>query len=223
MAVKRSRKRRRRRAKAYAARIFLGFALAFVVMLLGFGVIKLVQRFQPGESAGGGDIIEVKKDGTVLGYIEEDFSKDYYDTDGLKSMIESEIAEYAKISGSQACVELQDFKVEDGMVNVLISYESAQDYRSYNNTMLYLGTVSELTGEGVSFSMPLQSADEGEGNLSEGDLSSIGGNQAVVFDEKVSVKVPGPILYHSANVSLTGKRTAVADGDSTESAVIIYK
>lgn len=224
MASKKSRRRRKRRARAYAVRVVFMLAIVLVVLFGGLGIMKLVQRFQPGEAAaGGGDTIEVKKDGTILGYIEEDFSKDYYDTDGLKSMIESEIAEYAKIAGSQSCVELQDFAAEDGMVNVLIAYESAQDYRSYNNTTLYVGTVSELAGEGVAFDVPLLSADEEEGSLPAGDVSSVGENHAVVFDENVSVKVPGTILYHSGNVSLTGKRTAVADQDSTESAVIIYK
>ena len=223
MAEKRSKKRRKRRVKAYASRSVFFIVISFVVLLLSIGAFRLVQNFQPADSAiDGGDSIEVKKDGTIYGYIEEDFSKDYYETDGLKSMIEAEIAEYAKISGSQTCVELKDFSVDNGMVNVLLVYESAQDYRSYNNTVLYTGMVSELIEQGVSFDRPLLSADA-EGNaLPSDNLSSVGASHAVVFNEKVSVKVPGKILYHSDNVSLTVKKTVVANGDSTESAVIIY-
>lgn len=224
MTAKRSRKQRRRRVKAYAARTVFVLAIVSVVLLCAFAVTKLVNRFgESSKQADSGDIIEIKKNGTVLGIIEEDFSKDYYDAEGLEAMVGQEIAEYQGISGSDTSVVLKDFHVENGMARVSIAYHSAEDYRSFNNTMLYHGKVSELAGSGISFDRNFLNADNKESGSAAGMASAAADCHAVVLDEKVTVRVPGKILYYSDNVSLTGKKTAVVNGDSTESAVIIYK
>lgn len=225
MAAKKSRKQRRRRAKAYAARTVFALAVVTVVLLLAFSVTKFAKGFLGGtsEQTGSGDTIEVRKNGSVLGIIEEDFAKDYYVEEGLKAMIEEEISEYQGVSGSKNAVELKNFRVADQVAEVTIAYGSAEDYRSFNNKLLYTGQVSALMEGGISFDRTLLNADRKSEGASLEDISSVADHHAVYLEENVSLKLPGKILYHSENVSLTGKKTAVVNVDSTESAIIIYQ
>lgn len=163
--------------------------------------------------------ISLKKDGSISSKIVEDFGESYYDESGLKSMIETSIAEY-KAENASAQVTLKSFKVSDGIANVLIEYGDDKAYAGYNSEDFFVGTIQGANMEGFDLNVTLNSvSDKNEKtSISKPELLGMGENHIVILEapdydetqepETIRVECFDEILYVGEGVTVVDKKSA---------------
>lgn len=168
--------------------------------------------------------IVVKKDGTVLGAIIEDFSDSKYVSEELQAMLEEEIAAYNAKAG-EGRVTLETYEVtEDKKVKIYLEYASFEDYAGFNEETFFVGTVSEAYEAGHEF-VDMENV-TGEGTaIGKADVLEKGSMKMVVFEEPVHVRVNGKITYVSSGVTADGKKEAAANKEEgmTETFYLMYE
>lgn len=165
------------------------------------------------------DTIMIGKDGTVSGVIIEAFDKDYYDEAELSRMINEEISAYNQ---DGQLITLEKLEVSDDRTYVQLHYETAEDYKGFNEAELFAGTVTDALQAGYEFAS-LASVKEGEAGLDAAAVADKGSMHVVIFEEPVSVRIPGQIAYVSKGVTLTGKKEAKAVGEGEGLFYVIYE
>ena len=73
----------------------------------------------------------INADGTVQSVIVECFDKDYYQTNELKSYIETTVQNYTKKAGNDSVV-LDSLNVNDKMATAQFSFKKMSDYATFN-------------------------------------------------------------------------------------------
>lgn len=91
----------------------VGKTFALVLCVLMLGLTACGSKAEENAEETQVSSISIKKDGSISSKIIEDFSQSYYDVDGLKSMIETSIAEY-KAQNSEAQVSLKNVRRRKG-------------------------------------------------------------------------------------------------------------
>lgn len=117
-------------------------------------------------------------------------------------------------------ISLISCSVETGTVRIRLRYVSWRDYAAYNQVPCFIGTVEQAQSEGYSFDAGFADRD-GENVSTEEVLQSPGERRVVILQESAAVEIPGTILYHTENVTVTGTRAAVvgeADASSGQDA-----
>ena len=173
-----------------------------------------VMLFASGCALGNGnvtqDTIIVNKKGTVSGIIVEAFDKDYYNGEELSQMIQEEITAY---DASSEKVKLNEFEItEENKAYADIYYATDEDYKAFNDTEFFCGTVSAAYEAGYTF-VDMQSVNSGESGLDAKSVLEKGSMNVVVFSEPVAVRVPGKIAYISEGVTLTDKKEVKTDSE----------
>lgn len=225
-----AKKRRRRKKKS---RIFIAYLLRTICVLvilaaaigLFLGGKLLVGKLLESNSSTevlSEDTIVVKSKGQILGSIVEAFDENTYSANELESMLDSEVSDYNSIAGSEEAVKVKSFNINDNVAQIDIAYESAADYRSFNGTALYVGTVDEIAGKGVLFDKELIDA-AGGANIPAGSTAKIVDMKAVAISESAVVKVPGKLLYYSSNVEPIDKKSVRVSQNEEGMAFILYK
>ncbi|MBR6328557.1 MAG: hypothetical protein IKR68_02795 [Lachnospiraceae bacterium] len=151
-----------------------------------------------------GDSFAVDSKGRITQTIEEPFDENSYSADELKELIETKISEYPQPD----CVKLESLKAGEGSIKVVLSYESAGDFRSFNDQSIFIGSPDELKKQGITFD----------------PSSNIKGDRIMVFatSEPGDIKLPGNIVDSFGSVSVTGKRT-VKFGKGDGISYVVYK
>lgn len=168
--------------------------------------------------------IVVKKDGTILGAIIEDFSDSKYVSEELKAMLEEEIAAYNAKAG-EGKVALETYEVtEDKKVKVYLEYASFEDYAGFNEETFFVGTVSEAYEAGYEF-VDMENVTEEGTPIGKADVLEKGSMKMVIFEEPVHVRVNGKITYVSSGVVAEGKKEAVVNQEEgmTETFYLMYE
>ncbi len=162
--------------------------------------------------------VTVKKDGSVINVIFEDFSEGYYNIDELKNMAEDEVNAYNAQNG-ESKAELTSLEREDSNIKMVMKFASASDYTSFNSEQLMFGTVSELKLSGVNVDTNL--VDTNGVPVSSEDIAGILDDQHVLVTEnKGLVALPYKVKYTSKGVSLTD--SSVADLSQTAEGELTY-
>lgn len=165
------------------------------------------------------DTVVVNKKGTVSGIIVEAFDKDYYNGEELEQMIHDEITAYN--DGGEA-IELKKFEItEEGNAFVNMTYQSAADYKSFNEKELFTGTVLDAYNAGYEF-VDMQSVEEGGAGIQADEVLEKGSMHIVIFEEPVEVRVSGAITYVSEGVSIIDKKSAKAETSQEEESQKIF-
>ncbi len=168
--------------------------------------------------------ISIKKDGTILSKIVEAFTEqNYYEVDGLKTMIESSIAEY-QTENAAAQVKLKSCKAKGDNVNVEMEFGDYQTYAGFNDESFFAGTVQAANKAGFDLNMTLKGAQAENTTISKQDLLGMGDNHIVIMEpsaeaeeitQTVRVECFDDILYVGDGVTVTGKKSAdvtISDG-----------
>lgn len=82
------------------------------------------------------------KDGSVQSAIVEDFDKDYYSKDELKSFISGKISEYNALQEGEV-VKLEKLAEDSNVVTAKMSYSSVADYEKFNDVEFEVLSASE--------------------------------------------------------------------------------
>lgn len=163
----------------------------------------------------------IDKKGAVTQVIVEDFSQPYYNQEELKSQIEQKAAQYNQSCGNQEGAVLDELDVsEQGQIKVRMKFAGSQDYTSFNEKLLFVGTVSDAYSAGYSF--PDMTAVSDGGRLAASEVLEKGGMHIAVLEESQQLKLPGKIAYYSEGVSLIDDKTAINLNEG-QTAFVIYE
>ncbi len=173
------------------------------------------------EVAEQGNSVQVSKDGSIIGVLVSVLDQSYYNSEELKSMIETEISETNTAIGTTK-VELEDYQCDSaGNVKVKIKYADSDAYLAFNGGSFYCGdavTAKEAYGLYGVF------LDVKDGKITTEDAVVSEDAKVVVLSENMNVIVPGKIVAITDNVEMIGKKSASVNLKNEEDlAYIVYK
>ncbi len=168
-----------------------------------------------------GDSVQIIKDGSIIGTLVDVLDQSYYDSDELKTMIETEISETNTTLGTDAVI-LDDYECDDaGNVKVKVKYADSDAYTAFNGGTFYCGdavTAKDTYGLNGNF------LDVQDGKITTDDAVVSEDAKIVVLSENLNVIVPGKIVAITDNVEIIGKKSASVNIKSEEElAYIVYK
>lgn len=158
--------------------------------------------------------IEVKKNGSVVHTIVEDFSEDYYDLGALEATIQSACDSYNATAG-EGSVTVGEALETEGVLTVAMTYKDSSAYAGFNRQAMFAGTVKDAYNAGYDLNVTLLSAqNEGE-SIGKEQLLGMGEKHIVIIRDALNVKVWDKILYYSEDVVQTqdAKTVTVTDGN----------
>lgn len=214
-----SQRRRKKEREARRRMIVLAAAAAAIAV----GVVLAVWAVLSGTSATDftSSTAEFFRDGSIRITSIESFDQDYYDEDELKETITDALNEYGK------GVSRDSLNVSDGAATLVLTYDSAEDYVSFNDTDLFIGTVSEAEEAGYDFQsiMSAVSQEDTSKILNQATLDQLPDNEVIILCEKVDVVTYKSILYATSNLGVTDETHASAIDDISEDtpAIIILQ
>ena len=147
-----------------------------------------------GASADSSSLVLNKK-GVITQTIVEEWDQEQYDKKELQEQIETEIKAYDQK------IELNSIRTKETKVTVKMTYQDLASYAEYNQVILFQGTVAQCQAAGYLLEGEFKTAD-GEAVdrtqvLNAGDACTV-----LVFQEPLSVKLPGRILYCSNSLEI---------------------
>lgn len=175
--------------------------------------------------------IEVGREGELTLYQVEPFNQNYYRMEELTQAYQAEVAsfnlEHRELRGEsgQEPMSLGEVAMSsDGSGNVVaaITFCSGEAYETYMSQYgmsreLFFGTVAEAQAAGYELEGAL--VDAGNGTPVTGEaLAKNQKRNILIFEDTVTVRCPGRILYRSPNVALTES----GDADGSQDAGLKY-
>ena len=161
------------------------------------------------------DTLSLSKDGTATYTIISDFSEDYYDLEELKVMAQEEVTAYG--SG----VQITEAVVEEGVLNFQYAFDPLSHYAGFMETTCYQGAVEQAIKAGYKSDTHLASAKDGSTILMNDER--IQRHQLFVWNEAVTVRCSGNVLYYSGNLKPNGKTDVVPKEGSSGPYYVVYK
>lgn len=183
--------------------------LAAVLLLGGCG-----QKFEPTEST-----LFVTSKGVVKSAIIESFDQDYYDFEELSTEVKGRVSEYCLTSEGEP-ITLVSMEEGNQEVTLFMDYETAEDYRAFNDVLLFDGTYAEAKAAGY-VPTELQSPEGEEVSVDSKELDHL---KVIVTEESVGIQTTGKIKYISDNVTYIDKKLARAlEAGAAHPAFVLYK
>ena len=159
--------------------------------------------------------VQIYKDGSVTETVIDKLDKDYYDSEELKALVSEAISDYNASAGPDRVAEdIEKTVIEDGRVTLVMNYASPQDYAGFNQVSFFSGSMLNAQLEGYLFYNEFHKVTDGvcqEKTISNEEPLTVKEAQVVVSDMSHIVRVPGKILYVSANADTLDEYTAVPD------------
>ena len=166
----------------------------------------------------------IEKKGTIVSVDVEKLDRDYYDANELEKHIAQHLEEYTNEHGDT--VEQVSFDVEEEMARLKMKYDSCEAYTGFNGIELYVGTIVQARAEGYDFDAEFYSVEDAEKKEQAGqeEIFSKDDNKVAIIRANVNVRVPGKILYVSAqDTELEGKDTvSITGAGANEEAAYTY-
>lgn len=163
--------------------------------------------------------VYVKKDGTVMQALIEDFGESYYDSKELEELINENVSAY---NGDTDKVKVEKYNVNDNVAKLITSFSSASDYAKFNNVEFFAGTISDAKSEEYDFNQEF-TAIEDKNTVGAETIKSLTQYKVVIFEENVQIKTDSKILYLSDNATLVGEKTAKLTDDADGLGYIVYE
>lgn len=193
-------------------------------ILLVFSIFLLVgcKKEEPeGFSLSAGDVqvntLLIGKDGSVQSSLVEEFDKDYYDKDELKSFIDTEIEKYTKVHG-EGSVLVHSLEQKENVVSVVFDYHTMEDYERFNHVEAKYYTMEQaIEADVIPESMMIVDKD---GEISKTEVEKKEKYKVIVVNEELDIVVNGTIQYYE-NAAVLNKTTVQSTGDGTS--VIVFK
>ena len=166
--------------------------------------------------------VEAVENGRIIGYIVEDFDKDYYDITELGDMVRAEIAVYNEKNaelvteaGRAPIIVDKVAMTEDGSAKavVTLNFQNAAIYEDYMGTELFYGTVAEAVTAGYQLEGKLTSVKKGEAMTAE-QITKNGEKHILIVEDNIWIRTSEKVQYLSENTSLT--KEGFVDGNGSE-------
>ncbi len=147
--------------------------------------------------------LTLNKKGGLTQIIVEEWDQELYDKKELETQIQEDIQSY------DGAIELNSIRTSSSAVTVKMTYQDTDTYMAYNNVTLFQGSISQCQAAGYLLAGDFQDA-SGE-TVDRTDVLSAGDSCSVlVFQEPVTVTVPGKILYCSSSLEILSKKQVKA-------------
>lgn len=157
--------------------------------------------------------LEITADGHLISYIVEDFDKDYYDINELKTMVDGEIAKYneSKVSlvseaGQMPITVDKVVMAEDGSQKavVALNFANVDVYTDYMGMEAFYGTVAQAAEKGYVLDGMLKAVKNDESLIGEA-LKKSQDKMILIIKDAVTVRAYDKIEYLSRNASITAE------------------
>lgn len=165
-----------------------------------------------------GNMLTVRKDGTVVESITGGFDRAYYGEEDLKEFVMEEIAAYNRTKEADS-IQVDKLSVKENIATIQLTYKTSDDYQSFTAYTFFCGTIAEAYHAGYNLNVTLQSTGE-EPSIDRKEILEMSDNHIVIVNAALDIKLPDRILYVSDNVSVKGGKQAAVE--SKELAYIIY-
>ena len=188
--------------------------LFFLTLIMTVCLTGCSETFEPTEST-----IFVASEGNVKSAIMESFDKDYYDFDELFEDVEKAVKSY-NLDVNEERIKVESLTQGNDEVTLIMEYQDADCYSSFNEVLLFTGTYAEAIAAGY---IPQELYDaQGQGVAAEEE--SLKELNVVVTEESVCLQTSGKIKYVSDNVTILDKKQAKAmEAGKTHPAFVLYK
>ena len=152
----------------------------------------------------GRSFIEIKKDGSVVSTMIEDFAESYYDVTELQDMTENEVNAFIVANGEGAA-KFESVENNDGKVKMVIRFGNADNYADFNSETLIYQTVTDAI---VTGRLDVNNLLDADGNPADSEkVSSLVNEHVVVVSGKNLISLPYKIKYVSPGVKVMDKYT----------------
>lgn len=172
--------------------------------------------------------LSVTSKGQVTAWLIEDFDKDYYDLEELRSMVDKEVAEFNKNHTSQEgkdAVTVQSLtESADGSqkVTLVLQFRDTAAYKNYTGTDLFYGTVTEAREAGYDLDVQLISTKDGT-TIEQTEIQEKANNHILIVQEKVLIYGPGKPLYISPGAAANEDGSVEVSEGAEDNIYIIMK
>ena len=221
---KRNQKLRNRKQKEQAVKLAVVLAAAVIVAGLLLAVRAVTRALGPEDYAE--STAEFCRNGSIRITSVESFAEDYYDANELKKTVRDAVDAYNAENGSRSVVQ-NSLQVKDQMAKLVLTYKSAEDYRSFNDTDLFVGTVKDAEDSGYDFESIMSAVSHADSSriLNQATLDQLLENEVIILSEQVNVVTPRGILYATPNLGVTDETHAspVDVISKDEPAIVILK
>lgn len=170
-----------------------------------------------GEAVAG---LQIDKNGRIISHIVEAFDKDYYTIEGLEAMIQKETAEYNAQKPEAVTFQSAELSGEGDIV-VTMQFASAEDYRAFNGSVLFYGTIAQAKEEGFSLDTEVVSVSDGTKKLGKADMEAMPDSHILIVDESVQISLPDKVLYMTEGTELLNGKSIRAGQEAKMTYVII--
>lgn len=166
--------------------------------------------------------LTIRKDGSIVSDIREDFSQNYYDVNELNAMIKTEVDKYNKTRPD--AISYENATLTENSVKLVMTFGSSDDYSSFNNEKLFVGNSPDAILKGYSLDVILTDANDPTKTIAGVDIKSMTDHTILIVDYPGNIHLPSGALYISDNVNVSDKGRTVRKKDgSTGPLYIIYK
>lgn len=164
--------------------------------------------------------LQIGKNGIITSNIVEDFGKDFYTIDTLKTMLQEEINDYNASHPEAVTLQTVELSEEEaGGVLVTLQYASCKDYTAFNGVELFYGTPEEAKAAGYSLNVELSDTAGNTVTLGEEGILAIKNAQILIIRQSAQVSkvsLPGKVLYMSGGTVLAGSKVVELPGPDEE-------
>ena len=161
--------------------------------------------------------VQIGDDGSVTETILDELDRDYYSGTELEEMVTKELAAYNARFGNER-ISLTQSTIEEGKVTLVLTYAAASDYMSFNELPMFQGSMLGAQMEGYLFDNDFYKVTDGvqsEKSVSNEEPLSHKEYQVLVSDLYHVARVPGKIMYVSANAAVGDEFTAIPVQEQT--------
>lgn len=165
--------------------------------------------------------ITVARKGRISERIIENFDKDYYSLDELRSEFESSISQYNDNIGSEE-IKLKNIELNGTLLTVDLDFSGPSDYENFTGESLFVGTVGDAYDNGYTMDVTLKGVADGD-IIGKVQIMGLSDKNIIIMSEHVRVRTFDDIAYVSANVDVVSDDEARILSESDGLAYIILK
>lgn len=169
------------------------------------------------------DTIILQEKGDVVGYITQEFDENRYSYEQLQQMMDSEITSYCSQTSEGAVVLDKSELSEDGVLTVVMTYGSAQDYAAFNRETFFYGTIEEAVFAGYDLQeLQMRDAADAEVTVGRAELESMPDSYILITEDPSNIRGYHKLAYVGMNDTVVTEHEVDTD-DSENMHYVIFK
>lgn len=167
------------------------------------------------------DTIILKEKGSIVGYITGEFDESRYSYEQLQALMDSEIASYCTQTAEGAVVLDKSELTEEGILTVVMTYRSAEDYSAFNQEIFFYGTIEEAVLAGYDLrTLTMRDASDAEITVGRTELEAMPDSYILITEDPSNIRGYQKVAYIGLNDTLVNEHEVDTDDGETMHYVI---